>query len=94
MSTFFLYVCNYIPYHVFRVWVVYHSLSFCFSDPFDTPKPLVCHNRTQSAPATVRVLRQKSARIYREVPVIKKRAMTALPTTSIATRELFTGPVS
>lgn len=66
------------------------------TDPFDDPKPINRRLRTQSAPATVRLMRQKSAKVYRQPPG-GRRVVSAIPQTfksrlPLVTRELATGP--
>ena len=89
------------------IWCSFTAIQ-CFSaDPFDNPKPLNRHLRTQSAPATIRMMRQKSATVYRSHPAgSNRRAMSAtvgshrlhsaiprtLPTLE-PVRELATGPM-
>lgn len=67
-----------------------HDLVY-IADPFEKmvmAKPPTRRIRTQSAPATMKMFRLKSAKIYRENPVLNKRVMSALPS-----RELCTGPL-
>lgn len=66
-------------------------------DPFDNPKQLQRpRQRTQSAPATMRLMRLKSASVYRSHP--GGRPMTAMPQIktgpNITTRPLATGPLT
>ncbi|XP_064401898.1 sperm microtubule associated protein 1-like [Halichondria panicea] len=67
--------------------------AFDYEDPFDDPKPLNRRLRTQSAPATVRLMRLKSASIYRAPPG-GRRAVSAIPRAAPQHRELATGPVA
>lgn len=64
------------------------------ADPFGDPKPINRRLRTQSAPATMKLMRQKSATVYRLPP--GGRIASAIPPTVgfkvSVTRELATGP--
>ena len=70
---------------------------FMNPDPFDDPKPVNRRLRTQSAPATVRLMRLKSARVYQQPPG-GRRVLSAMPRTFAesslppVTRELAIGP--
>lgn len=65
------------------------------ADPFDAPNPIYHRLRTQSAPARVQLIRQKSASIYRAPPG-GRRVMSAMPRppSGMGTRELATGPIT
>jgi hypothetical protein len=72
---------------------------FDYEDPFENPRPLhTFRQRTQSAPATIRLMRQKSASVYRSFPGGRgRRAMSAIPrpqSSSQMCRTLATGPVT
>ena len=66
-------------------------------DPFDNPKPINRRIRTQSAPATIQLMRQKSASVYRSYPA-GRRIMSAFPERQggslLEPRPLATGPVT
>ena len=74
-------------------------------DPFDNPKPVNKRIRTQSAPATIQLMRQKSATAYRSYPAGGRRFMSAgavprsrtvqsaMPRPLETVQELATGPV-
>ena len=72
-----------------------HSVS---ADPFENPGHLrTFRQRTQSAPATIRLMRQKSASVYRSFPGGRgRRAMSAIPRpqSSQMCRILATGPLT
>ena len=66
------------------------------ADQFDDPKPTNCRLRTQSAPATMKLMRQKSAKVYKQSPG-GRRVFSAVPQTfnselPLVTRELAIGP--
>lgn len=72
-----------------------------FSDPFENPKPLNHRVRTQSAPATIQLMRQKSASAYRSYPggrrymsavVSSRRTQLAMPMPLEPVKELATVP--
>ena len=82
---------NYVQGIIFTL-----NINFYDIDPFDDPKPINRRLRTQSAPATMRLMRQKSATVYRQPPG-GRRIVSAIPRTlesklSLVTRELATGP--
>ena len=70
---------------------------FIYTDPFEKPKQLqTMRQRTQSAPATIRLMRQKSASAYRSFPGRGRRAISAMPrpTSGHVSRPLATGPIT
>ena len=72
------------------------AINLLITDPFDDPKPINRRLRTQSAPATVRLMRLKSARVYKQPPG-GRRVVSAMPRTMESalppiTRELAVGP--
>ena len=76
------------------------------SDAFENPKPLFRHSRTLSAPATIKLMRQKSATAYQSNPggrgyhptrIPGRQIYSAMPRTTNTViesgRELATGPM-
>eukprot|EP00731_Ephydatia_muelleri_P012716 Em0007g26a len=75
------------------------SSVFDYTDPFDVPKPINRRLRTQSAPATIQLMRQKSASVYRSYPVQGRRIMSAAcpdrqASSAMGPRPLATGPIT
>ena len=74
------------------------SSAFDYTDPFDVPKPINRRLRTQSAPATIQLMRQKSASVYRSYPAGRQIMSAALPHIHdreiMVPRPLATGPVT
>lgn len=58
----------------------------------DTFEKQIHHNRTRSAPATMRLFRIKSAKVYQGNAVVYKRPQSSIPC-AISSREISSGPI-